>query len=302
MPGHLKRERIVHDLEEAEKHCAVCAQDLREFGEETSERYEYIPAQLIVIEDVCKKYSCACTVKTAGKPSQPIEKSTAGASLLTQVIVAKFADHLPLHRQAKIFRRFGVELSDRTMCGWMRQCADLLDPLYKKLKDFVLASKVVGTDDTPVKVLDRKLPQTRKGRIWPYVGDRDHPAVIYDYTPTRERAGPEKFLKEFRGHLQADAYAVYDSFFTDPARGLVEVGCWAHYLGSAVIRRESMEGYTGRGGIEVNRIHTPDKCVTDYRGTRSAWMMAATCGEPQGRAPLASRKHSELRASSEGWS
>jgi transposase len=228
LPGHLKRERVVHDLAEAEKHCDLCAQDLREFGEETSERYEYIPAQLIVIEDVCKKYSCACTVKTAGKPSQPIEKSTAGASLLTQVIVAKFADHLPLHRQAKIFRRFGVEMSDRTMCGWMRQCADLLDPLYKKLKDFVLASKVVGTDDTPVKVLDRNLPQTRKGRIWPYVGDRDHPAVIYDYTPTRERAGPEKFLKDFRGHLQADAYAVYDSFFTDPGRGLVEVGCWAH--------------------------------------------------------------------------
>lgn len=228
LPGHLKRERIVHDLEEEEKHCAVCAQDLREFGEETSERYEYVPAQLIVIEDVCKKYSCACTVKTAGKPSQPIEKSIASASLLTQVIVAKFGDHLPLHRQAKILRRFGVELSDRTMCGWMRQCADLLDPLYKKLKDFVLSSKVVGTDDTPVKVLDRNLPHTRKGRIWPYVGDRDHPAVIYDYTPTRERAGPEEFLKDFKGHLQADAYVVYDSFFADPERGLVEVGCWAH--------------------------------------------------------------------------
>ena len=228
LPAHLKRERIVHDLTEEEKHCAVCAQDLREFGEEISERYEYIPAQLIVIEDVCKKYSCDCTVKTAGKPSQPIEKSTAGASLLTQVIVAKYADHLPLHRQAKIFSRFGVELSDRTMCGWMGQCAGLLDPLYKTLKAFVLSSKVVGTDDTPVKVLDRKLPQTRKGRIWPYVGDRDHPAVIYDYTPTRERAGPEEFLKGFRGHLQADAYVVYDSFFTDPGRGMVEVGCWAH--------------------------------------------------------------------------
>jgi transposase len=228
LPAHLKRERIVHDLDEAEKHCALCAQDLREFGEETSERYEYIPAQLIVIEDVCKKYSCACTVKTAGKPSQPIEKSTAGASLLTQVIVAKYADHLPLYRQAKIFSRFGVELSDQTMGGWVRQCADLLDPLYKELKDFVLSSKVVGTDDTPVKVLDRNLPQTRKGRIWPYVGDRDHPAIIYDYTSTRERAGPEEFLKGFRGHLQADAYVVYDSFFTDPARGMVEVGCWAH--------------------------------------------------------------------------
>lgn len=114
LPAHLKRERIVHDLGEAEKHCAICRQDLREFGEETSERYEYIPAQLIVIEDVCKKYSCACTVKTAGKPSQPIEKSTAGASLLTQVIVAKYADHLPLHRQAKDFRplRGGTERTD----------------------------------------------------------------------------------------------------------------------------------------------------------------------------------------------
>jgi transposase len=219
---------IVHDLAEAEKRCEACAQELRLIGEESSERYEYIPAQVIVIEDVCKKYACACTVKTAAKPSQPIEKSTAGASLLSQVIVAKHADHLPVHRQAKIFERQGVELPDQTLCGWMRQCAELLEPLYQQLKSFVLASKVVGTDDTPVKVLDRKLPQTRKGRIWPYVGDRDHPAAVYDYTATRERAGPEKFLEEYRGHLQADAYVAYDSFFTDPERGLVEVGCWAH--------------------------------------------------------------------------
>ena len=228
LPSHLKRERIEHDLPAGEKHCARCRQDLRLIGEETSERYEYLPAQMIVIEDVCKKYACVCTVKTASKPAQPIEKSTAGASLLTQVIVAKFADHLPLHRQAKMFRRFGVELSDQTLCGWMAQCAALLEPLYERLKRFVLASKVVGTDDTPVKVLDRSLPQTRKGRIWPYVGDRDHVAAVYDYTPTRERAGPEKFLARYRGYIQADAYVAYDAFFTDPARGLVEVGCWAH--------------------------------------------------------------------------
>ena len=228
LPAHLKRERILHDLAEAEKHCDKCNQDLREFGEETSERYEYIPAQLIVIEDICKKYSCACTVRTATKPSRPIEKSTAGAGLLTQVIVAKYADHLPLHRQGKIFRRFGADLSVQTMCGWMGQCAGLLDPLYLCLKDFVLSSKVVGTDDTPVKVLDRKLPHARKGRIWPYVGDLDHHGVIYDYTPTRESAGPKEFLKDFKGHVQADAYTAYDSLFADPERGLVEVGCWAH--------------------------------------------------------------------------
>src|SRR5256885_16616098 len=71
LPRHLKRERIVHDLAEEEKHCSTCQQDLRPIGEESSERYEYIPAKLTVIEDVCKKYACACTVRTATKPSQP---------------------------------------------------------------------------------------------------------------------------------------------------------------------------------------------------------------------------------------
>jgi len=229
LPPHLKRERIEHDLTEEEKHCASCSEDLRPIGEETSERYEYLPAQLLVIEDVCKKYACACTVKTASKPPQPIEKSAAGASLLAQVIVSKVADHLPVHRQAKIFCRFGVEIPDQTMCGWMRQSAELLDPLYVRLKEFVLRSKVVGTDDTPVKVLDRNLKRaTRKGRFWPYIGDRNHWAAVFDYTPTRERAGPEQFLKAYRGYLQADAYVAYDSFFTNPERGLVEVACWAH--------------------------------------------------------------------------
>lgn len=226
---HLKRQRIEHDLPSEEKHCSECQQDLRLLGEELSERYEYIPAQFLVIEDVCKKYACQCTVRTATKPPQPIAKSSAGASLLAQVIVSKIADHLPLHRQGKMFSRFGVDIADQTMGGWMRQSAELLEPLYERLKDFVLSSKVTGTDDTPVRVLDKSLPgTTRKGRFWPYVGDRDHPAVVFDYTSTRERAGPEKFLKEFRGYLQADAYVAYDSFFTDPERGLVEVACWAH--------------------------------------------------------------------------
>jgi transposase len=228
LPGHLERQRIVHDLAESEKHCRSCDKDLRQIGEEVSERYEYIPAQMLVIEDVCIKYACNCTVTTASKPAQPIEKSTAGASLLTQVIVAKYADHLPLNRQEKMFGRLGVSLPRQTLCGWMGQCAELLDPLYERAKKFVLASRVVQTDDTPVKVLDRNLPKTRTGRIWPYVGDAGHPAVVYDYTPTRERDGPEKFLKDYRGYLQADAYSAYDQFFTQPGRGMLEVGCWAH--------------------------------------------------------------------------
>jgi transposase len=224
---HLTRERIVHDLAESEKHCQGCGKDLRLIAEETSERYDYIPASVRVIQDVCLKYACDCTIRTATKPPQPIEKSTAGASLLAQVIVAKWADHQPLHRQEKMFERHGIEISRKTMGGWMAQCADLLDPLYQLMKKELLGSKVIGTDDTSVKVLDRKLPFARIGRIWPYVGDAHHPVIVYDYTPTRSRAGPAKFLEKYKGYLQADAYSVYDAFFKSE-RGMTEVGCWMH--------------------------------------------------------------------------
>ncbi len=135
---HLVRERIVYDLAEAEKHCSCCGRDLRLIEEETSERYEYIPASVKVIEDVRLKYACACTIRTAGKPAQPIEKSTASASLLAQVIVAKWADHQPLHRQEKMFVRHGVTISRKTIGGWMAQCAKLLDPLYQTMKKELL--------------------------------------------------------------------------------------------------------------------------------------------------------------------
>ncbi len=165
-------------------------------------------------------------MKTAPKPAQPIEKGLAGASLLAQVAVAKYADHCPLHRQEVIFQRHGVELSRKTMCGWMRQTADLLTPLYERLKAAVLHSKVVQTDDTPVAVLDPTRTRTRKGRLWTYVGED---ATVYDYTPTRAREGPDRFLKDYKGYLQADAYGGYDALYKDPERGLVEVACWAHY-------------------------------------------------------------------------
>ncbi len=98
LPRHLKRERMVHDLAEGDKQCLDCHQDLRHIGEEVSERYEYIPAQMLVMEDACQKYACACRIVTAVKPAQLIEKSMASASVLAQVIVRKVADHLPVHR------------------------------------------------------------------------------------------------------------------------------------------------------------------------------------------------------------
>jgi transposase len=138
------------------------------------------------------------------------------------------ATRLPLHRQEEIFRRQGLELSRQTMCDWMRACAGLVRPLYELMKQRVLGSKAIQTDDTPVSVLDPDLPRTRTGRIWTYVGDDAHPYTVYDYTPTRSRDGPEEFLKAFRGYLQADAYSGYDHFYEEPERGIEEVAGWAH--------------------------------------------------------------------------
>lgn len=230
LPESLERRRVVYDLGEGERQCPRCQSELKHIGEETSERLEYVPASFHVIQEACQKYACGhgCTVVTATKPMPPIDKGLPGPGLLAQVAVSKYGDHLPLYRQEGIYQRHGVELSRKTMCGWMGQCAELVSPLHELMKQEVLSSKVVQTDDTPVNVLDPELPRTRTGRIWTYVGDEPHPYTVYDYTPNRSRAGPDAFLKQFRGFLQADAYSAYDEFFKDPERGMTEVGCWAH--------------------------------------------------------------------------
>jgi transposase len=230
LPKSLKRQRVVYNLGEAKRQCPECQEPLKRIGEDISERLEYVPASLVVIEEACQKYACpkGCTVVRAEKPMAPIEKGLPGAGLLAHVAVSKYGDHLPLHRQEEIFQRQGVELSRQTMCGWMRGCADRVSPLYALMKTRVLNSKAVQTDDTPVPVLDPDLPRTRTGRIWTYVGDDEHPYTVYDYTPNRSRDGPEAFLEEFRGYLQADAYSGYDHFYKESERGILEVACWAH--------------------------------------------------------------------------
>jgi transposase len=230
LPKSLARRRVVYDLTEAQRHCPECHGELKHIGEEIHEQLEYVPASLEVIEEACQKYACpkGCTVVTADKPAAPIEKGLAGPGLLAHVAVSKYGDHLPLNRQESIFARQGVELSRQTMCGWMADCADLADTLYELMKQRTLASKVVQTDDTPVPVLDPELPRTRTGRIWTYVGDAAHPYTVYDYTPNRSRDGPDAFLKDYRGYLQADAYSGYDHIYKEPERGVTEVACMAH--------------------------------------------------------------------------
>jgi transposase len=230
LPKSLKRQRVVFDLAEHQKQCPECQEKLQRIGEEVSERLEYVPASMVVIEEACQKYACknGCTVVTAEKPMAPIEKGLPGPGLLAHVVVSKYTDHLPLHRQETIFRRQGVTLSRKTMCDWMRQCSDLVSPIYDRMKRRVLGSKVVQTDDTPVNVLDPSLPRARLGRIWTYVGDRDHPYTVYDFTPTRGRDGPDAFMKDFHGYLQADAYSGYDELYRNRDRNITEVACWAH--------------------------------------------------------------------------
>lgn len=230
LPKHLERKEVVYDVPEGERKCPHCPGELKYIGDEVSERLEYVPASLFVIREVSRKYACerGCTVITAQKPMQPIEKGLAGPGLLAHVAVSKYADHLPLHRQEEMFRRQGVSLSRSTLCDWMSACAELVKPLFNLMKERVLDSKVVQTDDTPVGVLDRDWTRRRTGRIWTYVGDREHPYTVYDYTPNRSRDGPVDFMKEFRGYLQADAYAGYDTLYNNPDRDVTEVACWAH--------------------------------------------------------------------------
>ena len=265
LPQSLKRRRVVYDLAEQERQCPQCRSKLRHIGEETSERLEYVPASLEVIEEVCQKYACpkGCTVVTAEKPMAPIDKGLPGPGLLAHVAVSKYGDHLPLHRQEAIFARQGVELSRQTMCGWMRECAELVHPLVDLMKQRVLSSKAVQTDDTPVAVLDPELPHTRTGRIWTYVGDPEHPYTVYDYTPNRSRAGPDAFLKGFRGYLQADAYSGYDEIYKEAGRGVTEVACWAH------ARRKFFEAQSSdlmRSTVVLAYVHLLYEVEHDARG------------------------------------
>jgi transposase len=243
LPSNLPREMIIHDLPEAEKPCPCCGKLRHVIGKQTHEQLDYIPAKIKVIEHVRLTYGCPrCEANaspdgpqiiTADKPLQPIEKGLAAPGLLSYVIVSKYSDHCPMHRLERILGRYGIDIARSTMCDWAAQCADVLKPLYDLMIDEVRASKVIHTDDTPVKVQDRSRTQTRTGRFWVYVGDEDHPYTVFTYTPNRSRDGPMAFLRDWgkdeQVYLQADAFGGYDGIYAGHAGGQVtEVACWAH--------------------------------------------------------------------------
>lgn len=243
LPADLPRQKVIHDLPEAQKPCPCCGKLRHVIGQEVSEQLDFVPAKLTVIEHVRLKYACPdCEaqaaetgpqITTAEKPLSPIEKGLAAPGLLAYVIVSKYGDHLPLHRLEHILERHGIQIARSTLCDWMAQCADVLRPLYDLMVRRVLQSKVIHTDDTPVDVLDRNRTQTRTGRFWVYLGDPEHPFTIFTYTPSRSRDGPMEFLKDWGKdrpvYLQADAFGGYDGIYAGQAGGHVtEVACWAH--------------------------------------------------------------------------
>ena len=227
----LRREQRRYELTAAERLCPECHQERQEIGVDTTPQYDYKPAEVFVVEHQRVKYACKCCqghVTIAAKPPQPIERGLPGPGLLAQIIMDKYQDHLPLHRSEQRYLRLGVHLPRSTMCDWMASAAKLLTPLCHSLKDSVLQSKVLHTDDTTVPVRDETRSSHRYGRLWPYIGDKDHPGIVFDYTATHARDGPAAFLKNFRGYLQADAYGAYDGIYTGSGGAIIEVGCWAH--------------------------------------------------------------------------
>jgi transposase len=237
LPDHLPRLPIEHDLDEAAKACPCCGEQRQRIGQEKSEQLEHLPSNFIVLEHIRPKYACGhCNagrcpkcdgqahVDLAAKPPQPIAKGLAGPGLLAYVVTSKLADHLPLYRLEQIFARQQVDISRSTLCGWMVAAARVVQPLYKLMCDRVRQSDVLHTDDTTVPILHEG--HCRQGRLWTYFGDKPHPYIAYDYTPTRSGQGPLGWLGSWKGFLQADAYAGYDKLY---ARGdVIEVACWAH--------------------------------------------------------------------------
>jgi transposase len=240
IPEKIQREEVVHDLSEAEMAAMGGAENLVELPPERSEQLDWRPSTLFVTVHVRKKYArktplpesglslAEQNVAVARKPSEAIPGALAGPGLMAQVIVSKGADHLPLHRLEGIFKRQGLRISRQTMDGWWLQTAEFLQPLYALAVRMVLASHVIHTDDTPVKVRDAWQKRKYTGRFWPYVGDLLHPLTVFDFTTTHQRDGPAAFLEDYRGYLQADAFSGYDGIYLESQGRIIEVACWAH--------------------------------------------------------------------------
>jgi transposase len=234
LPASLPREVKLHPPVAPDSPCPQCGGTLRALDEDVSEVLEYVPEHFKVIRHVRPKLSCASCEKIvqAPAPSRPIERGIAGPGLLAHILVSKYCDHQPLYRQSQIYARAGIDLDRSTLAGMVGGSAALLEPLAEAVADHVLQGPKVHADDTPVPVLSPGTGKTKLGRLWTYVRD-DRPwgseapaAVFFRYSPDRKAERPFEHLRNFRGILQADAYAGFNRLY-ETGR-VQEAGCWSH--------------------------------------------------------------------------
>jgi transposase len=220
LPADLPRERVV--LQPSED---VTGMEM--IGEEVTEELERIPGKLFVRQYVRPKYvrKNGEGVVIASLPARPIDKGIPGPGLLAQIVIDKYSDHLPVHRQQQRLEREGIKLPSSTLTDWIGATCALLDPLYEALKREVLSSNYLQVDETPIKVLDKnKKGTTHRGYHWVYHAPLRR-MVLFDYREGRGREGPEECLDGFTGWVQSDGYAVYDQL---NRKEITLLNCMAH--------------------------------------------------------------------------
>ena len=231
IPEDLPREEIVLDVPEEQKVCPDTGQPLRKIGEERSAKLAYKPGYYYLRVLVRPKY-VSPGVPSQGVVCEPMPDSAFPGSQFDEsfaanVIVEKCGYHMPLYRQEEKLRHAGIHISRQTLCRLYLQSAEVLRPLYERIKKLVLARGILFTDDTPV---DLQVPGHRKtvtGRMWVYVaGGIGPPYRIYEFTRDRTKSRPKEFLNGFQGYIHADAYQGYDDLFAQ--EGIFECGCWMH--------------------------------------------------------------------------
>jgi len=233
LPAHLPRIEIVVDIDD--KSCPCCKGELHQIGDDKSERLDIVPAQFRVLVTIRPKYACrTCEdgVVQAPAPARLIEGGLPTEATVAQVLVSKYADHLPLYRQAQIYARQGIDLDRSTLADWVGRAAWHLRPLHARLLMRLKNSGRLFADETTVPVLDPGRGHTKTGQLWAYVADdrpwsgSDPPGVAYVYTPDRKAERPIAHLEGFKGILQVDGYAGYRKL---AERGDVKLAfCWAH--------------------------------------------------------------------------
>lgn len=228
IPDSIPREIVRIEPDEAEKTCG-CGVSKACIGCERSQVLELIPAQFKVIVYERAKYACkACEgegVVVAKVPPKPIEGGLPGFGLMADVLIKKYAEHLPLHRIREIYKRHGPDIPVSTLADWVTAGSESAYPIAQEVRRRMLSSGVVQVDATPLTVLDRDKPGgSKRGHMYAMLGDDTW--VVYDYRPTGEGTGPCEFLGLREGWIQADAGGAFDPLFK--LGRAKEAGCWSH--------------------------------------------------------------------------